>query len=433
MSLANDIHALIAAERETRFASLGLPPEFVGPNYGGRSIVNVPASIVRLFGGEMSTPPLDAPLVERFAPGVKRVVLILVDALGYRELLRALERNSQNGFHRLLRDDATLTPLTSVFPSTTTAALTALWSGYTPAEHGFMGYQMFLREFAVRADMIAFSPTATERISNAELLAAGLKPDSFLAVPSLPQTLMQWEVPTYNLIELPYTRSALSRVQIRGQREMKGVVTSSDLWGMLRAMVEQHRHERALFVAYWSKIDTISHVYGPSPEFVLDEIDSFAYSFEHAFLKRLSPQALEGTLFLLTADHGHVDTPIAHTTYLRDHPTVRERLVMDPAGEPRAAYLYVRQGQTDAVREYFAAHLSEKFAVLDSQAALDGGLFGHGVIAPEARYRIGDLLVLSRGSDILWERHEAPHTLGRHGGLTPPEMLVPLIAARLDA
>jgi predicted AlkP superfamily pyrophosphatase or phosphodiesterase len=214
---------------------------------------------------------------------------------------------------------------------------------------------------------------------------------------------------------------------------MKGIVAASDLWGMLRLTVEQHRLERALFVAYWSKVDTISHVYGPSAEFVLDEIDNFAYSFEHAFLNRLSGQALEGTLFLLTADHGHVDTPLAHTVYLRDHPELRSRLVMDPTGEPRAAYLYVRQGQMDAVCAYIEARLGDKFAVLDSQAALETGLFGGGSIAPEAQYRIGDLLVLPRRNDIFWERNEAPHTLGRHGGLTAPEMLVPLMATRLDS
>lgn len=432
MTLAEDIEALIYAEREARFGALGLPPEFVAPNYGGRSIVNVPATIVSLFGGQLATPPLDARLVEPFAPGVKRVVLILVDALGYRELLRALERNRHNGFHRLSQRGALLVPITSVFPSTTTAALTSLWSGYTPVEHGFMGYLLFLREFNVRADMIAFSPTATAKVANAELLAAGLKPEAFLPVPSLPQTLKQYNVPTYNLIEQPYTKSALSRVQIRGQREMKAIVTASDLWGVLRLTIEQHQAERALFVAYWSKLDTIAHIYGPAPEFVLDEIDSFAYSFEHAFLDRLSPQALNGTLFLLTADHGQVETPIAHTVYLRDHPEVRSRLVMDPAGEPRASYLYVRHGEKDAVCAYIQAQLGDRFVVLDAQAALDGGLFGRGIMAPEARHRIGDLIVLPRGNHILWERHEAPHNLGRHGGLTPPEMLVPLVAARLD-
>jgi hypothetical protein len=59
-------------------------------------------------------------------------------------------------------------------------------------------------------------------------------------------------------------------------------------------------------------------------------------------------------------------------------------------------------------------------------------LFGPGRLAPETQYRIGDLVAVSRGPDILWDRSDPPTERGRHGGLLADEMLVPLIAARLD-
>jgi hypothetical protein len=117
---------------------------------------------------------------------------------------------------------------------------------------------------------------------------------------------------------------------------------------------------------------------------------------------------------------------------MKDHPGLREHLVMDYAGEPRAAYLYIRNGEIDAVREYFSSRLSDKFFVMDSQVALEAGLFGSGNIAAEAKHRIGDLIVLPRADWIIYDHADAPKTLGRHGGLTEPEMLVPLITARLD-
>ena len=82
--------------------------------------------------------------------------------------------------------------------------------------------------------------------------------------------------------------------------------------------------------------------------------------------------------------------------------------------------------------DYFAAHFPEQFVLLDSQAALDQGLFGSGTLAPEARDRVGDLLALARGDYLLDASREGPKLLGRHGSLTPEEMLVPLLAARLD-
>jgi hypothetical protein len=433
MSLAEDIETQIRAEREARFAALHLPAEFVAPNYGGRSIVNVPASIVNLFGGQLTTAPLVPELIEKLTTDVRRVVLVVVDALGYRRFCDTLNANPQNGFHALLRHGGQLTPLTSVFPSTTTAALTALWSGYSPAEHGFMGYQLFLRDYDVRANMIGFNPVATHKLGGEQLIAAGLEPEMFLAVPSLPQTLAALNVPVYGLIEQPFVKSALSRVQIRGIREMHGFVTSSDMWIALRTWITERPAEKALFVVYWSAVDNIAHTYGPSSEAVLAEVNNLAYSFEREFLSLLPPGVRRGTLFLLTADHGQIDTPLNRTVRLRDHPELRNRLVMGLTGEARAAYLYCRNGEVEAVRRYFETQLGDKFFVLDSRAALDAGLFGPGKLAPETQYRIGDLIAVSRGPDILWDRVDPPMERGRHGGLLPEEMLVPFIAARLDA
>ncbi len=433
MSLAQDIEKMIRAERETRFGSLHLPDEFIAPNYAGRSIVNLPASIIQILGGQIHTSPLDPEILQGMTDDVQRIVFVIADATGYYRLLNALNANPQNGFHAVLKNGARLVPLTSVFPSTTTAALTALWSGYTPAEHGFVGYQLFLREYGVRAEMISFSPVATKTLGRDQLLDAGLKPEQFSAAPSLPQTLAHANVPVYNMLEQPYVDSALSLVQIRGARGTRSFVTSSDMWIVLRNLVEEHRSERALFVTYWSAIDTLSHTYGPSSDTITAEIDNLGYSFEKEFLLRLSSSTRDGTLFLLAADHGQLDAPPPRAVFLNAHPELRDQLVMDYAGEPRAAYLYCRNGKVDAVRDYIENKLANKFFVLDSQLALDAGLFGSGILSPEVRYRIGDLIALPRENYFMWDRTEEPKMQGRHGGLAEEEMFVPLIAARLDA
>jgi hypothetical protein len=221
-------------------------------------------------------------------------------------------------------------------------------------------------------------------------------------------------------------------VQIRGQRETRGFVVASDMWVQLRDWLTERKAERALFVAYWSAVDNIAHTSGPSAPSLGAEIQSIAYSFEHEFLRPLSAAAREGALFLLTADHGQLDTPPARAVYLRNHPALTEHLLFTPTGEARAAYLHCVNGEAAAARDYVETRLSDRFVVVDSREALEAGLFGRGVCAPETRYRIGDLLVLARSNHILWEGSEPPKMLGRHGGLTAEEMLVPLLAARLD-
>lgn len=414
-------------------ASLNLPKELIAPNYAGRSIANVSASILKILGAPINTPPLDSDIIDSFSGDVHRIVFVIADALGYGRLGDALEVNPQNGFHALLKNGAQLLPITSVFPSSTTAALSTIWSGYTPAEHGFVGYQLFLREQGVRAEMISFNPVVTKELGGTQLVDAGLEPDKFLFSPSLPQTLARANVNVYNLIEQPYVKSALSRVQIRGMKETFGFVTSSDMWVTLRNVVETHHAERALFVAYWSAIDSISHLYGPSSPQALAEIDNLAFSFEREFLNRLSISARDGTLFILIADHGQLDTPTQRAIFLKQHPELHNRLIMDYTGEARAPYLYCRNGELDAARDYLATRLGNAFTVIDSATALNAGLFGSGYVAAETKYRIGDLILLPREDFYLWDRSEEPKMLGRHGGLAEKEMLVPLLLARLDA
>jgi hypothetical protein len=73
--------------------------------------------------------------------------------------------------------------------------------------------------------------------------------------------------------------------------------------------------------------------------------------------------------------------------------------------------------------------------VLDADEAVARGLFGTRPLTPAARARIGDLVLLPREN---WYFHHylSPQTrplkiIGRHGGLTPEEMLVPFFALRL--
>lgn len=430
--MAKSIECKIQAER-ARFQDLAVPPEFVVPHYGGCSIVNLATSVAQIYGAQMGRAPMDPELLESLLPGTRLVVLVIVDALGYQMLKRALSANRRNGFRRLLQNGGCLAPLTSVFPSTTTAALTSLWTGCTPAEHGFVGYQLFLREYGARANMISFSPAATQNQGRSQLVEAGLQPEKFLPVSTLPETLAARGVPVYNLLEQPYVSSALGRTQFRGVRASRGIVTSSDLWVEMRRWLEELEGQRALLMAYWSAVDMLGHVYGPQSDAIAAEIDNLGYSFERELWDRLSPRARRGALFVLTADHGMAPTPPEEALLLKQHPELVDNLVLSFTGDARAAYLHCRQGKVEAVRRYFETHFPDQYVVLDSQAALAAGLFGPGHPSPETQHRIGDLTILSRGGASLCDRNERPKELGRHGGLLAEEMLVPLMAGRLDA
>jgi len=408
-----------------------IPDEsFVLPHYDGLCLSNVVPTAARILGASMpGWKPLDRTLWHDLAEGVHRVVVVVIDAVGYYQFLRWLDAEPGNVFARLA-DHGRLFPITSVFPSTTTAALASLWTGRPPAAHGLMGYELFLREWGVVANMIHLSPPHAGR--RGVLTDWGLDAKSFLQAPVAAQLLAPFAITSRFLIRSALRGSALSQMLYQSADEVGGHLTTSDLWVNLRHLLYAHRSERLLLTAYWGGADAIAHVYGPDSEQSAAEMRNLAYSFEREFLQPLTAEDREGTLLIVTADHGQIRVPREHTILLRQHPSLAQDLVMQPCGDPRAAYLYVRAGRLAAAQSYLATELGHAFIALPSDQALAGGLFGPGRPAPVVTERVGDLLLLGREDYVLYGHDKEPSLKGRHGGLHPDEMLIPLLLARLD-
>ena len=109
---------------------------------------------------------------------------------------------------------------------------------------------------------------------------------------------------------------------------------------------------------YWGELDHLSHIYGPDDERTVAEFASFSTAFERLFLSRLSPELRRDTLVILTADHGQINTQKYSNYDLNHHPEFTRRLHLQPTGENRMAYLYLRPGQYDGTDRLPEAHLA---------------------------------------------------------------------------
>jgi hypothetical protein len=407
-----------------------LPEGFILPHYGGYSIANLPATVARILDVEPAhgAPPLPAPVWTDLATGVRRIVLVILDAVGYLHLRRTLAQ--EDSVLRRLAQAGQLIPLTSVFPSTTVAALTTLWTGRAPLGHGFVGTQLLLSEQGVLANMLALAPMAHRK--SEELLDWGWAPEEFVTVPSLGQQLTDGGVQTVAHTCLPYIGGGLSRVFLRGMASVRGYVGLSDMWINLRRALLERPGERLFVSGYWGGTDAAAHAYGPDGEAFRAALHHLSRSLDEDFLAPLPGTAREGTLLIITADHGQTSTPPERAVRFADHPALRQMLLLPPAAEPRAAYLYVRPGQAGAVRAYVAENLGRRFVLVEMERALAAGLFGPGEPSPEIRARLGDLLLLAQDDSRLLVTEEPAPFHGHHGSLTPEEMLVPLLMARLD-
>ncbi len=74
----------------------------------------------------------------------KKVILFVIDGLGYNHLK---QWGFGNPFFDKLIVFGDVYPITSVFPSTTPAALTSIHTGFTPQEHGLPEWFTYFPEF----------------------------------------------------------------------------------------------------------------------------------------------------------------------------------------------------------------------------------------------------------------------------------------------
>jgi hypothetical protein len=422
---------LLPKLKSHRIPGLDLGDGFQYPRYDGYSILNIPASVCQLLGAPgidtaagALAPEILAPLGRTF----QRVILVLMDGLALHRLQDWMGNGDAPAWDGLAKRGL-LAPLTSITPSTTSAALTAYWTGRSAAEHGTTGYEMWLKEFGVVANTILLSPMSVST-GIGSLEDSGYKPEVIIPFKTLGQHLTEQEIHVYAMQHYNITDSGLSRTLYRGAKVLP-FSTFADAWINLRQLTESRPAEKQFIWLYWGEVDHFSHFYGPDDERTVAEFSLFTNAMQRLFLDKLSPAARKDTLLILTADHGEILTTKADQYDLRHHPDLVQRLHIYPAGEHRLAYLYPRHGQLEAVRDYVARAWPGQFAVLDSPAAVEKGLFGPGTPHPRLLERVGDLTLAARDNAYLWWSDKENRLIGRHGGLHPQEMLVPFLAAPL--
>ena len=132
-------HSQSARERivKQRLPDLDLGSGSLHPHYQGLSILNLPSSICAWLGAPpLPHPALALPEVSDLAAGVDQVIVLLIDALSLHRFQAWFASRPGADASRL--KGGWLSTITSVVPSTTSAALTTLWTGRSPVEHGIL-------------------------------------------------------------------------------------------------------------------------------------------------------------------------------------------------------------------------------------------------------------------------------------------------------
>lgn len=408
---------------------LDLGPGLVYPFYNGLSIANLPSSLCAWLGVE--APPSSAPALDPLVQSLwdrtfRDVILFVVDGFGLDMLQSTMsDPDPELRAWRGLPQEAALAPLTSVVPSTTATALTTFWSGALPAEHGVVGYEVFLKEYGLVANMILHSP-ASYYGDNGSLRMAGFRPETFLPVPLLGPHLKRQGVSAYAFLHRSISNSGLSN-GLHQEAAAAPVYALSDLFANLADLLDSPAPARRYIYVYWGNLDDMSHRYGPADPRVRRELFYLSQQLG-IFLKDRAARSADKTLLVLTADHGHIHTPRNPAFEVRNHPRLLDCLTMLPSGEARLPYAYLRPGRETQFQEYLEQTWDGCFKAFPTATLIQAGLWGNREISPLLAERTGDRVIIPQGGEYWYFGSKENQLLGRHGGLSRTEMLVPFLS-----
>ncbi|SHH13068.1 alkaline phosphatase family protein [Halobaculum gomorrense] len=439
---------------------------YLFPDYGRYCFAGVPATLGGVLGVDLPGDPLpdgvvaDVPGLAGTAPGddadYDRVCHVLVDGFGYEQWRREVAADRAPAWLADLAETARVRPLTSVYPSETAAAITTVHTGRTPVEHGVIGWDMYLPE----VDRVIQTLPFTTKSGEAADEASGVDAADLFAGGSVYETLAAEGIDSVTVQPTKaatgaYSAHALAGADSRGYEDLDG-------FRSLLTEAVADSDPGTYCYAYLSDVDGAAHEAGTDSAHYRETLTAVAEAVEAA-LSAVPEDVAASTLFVLTADHGHVDTDHETNVDLWAHEYLTERMrryetgappeyplaggggdedrdwngagdggdPLPPVGGARNVHLHLRPGTTEEVIDYLDRTFDGR--AFTREEAFDRGLFGDRGASDRFRRRCGDVVFVHRRKAV-W-RGDEPGKLdyvGWHGGLTPAEMLTPFAAAPLS-
>ena len=321
----------------------------------------------------------------------KHVILYIADGLGTAQLEEHLDENSFLRTHLV-------SEFSSVFPPTTTAATTSYTTGKMPNEHGWLGWNMYIKE-----------------INQIVTLFRNCIRDTFVP--------FDW---TEDYAEQRYPNHYLHQI-INEQGDGKGYFYFGFKWTIykdkdhLRDEVLKlcTKDEKNYLYIYDTQPDSLMHTDGCHTKNVTQKIQEI-----NDWLKEVSGK-LEDTLVIVSADHGHIDVT---ARYISDHPELEKMMVRPVSIEARASVFHIKEEYKEAFRDEFKRSFSEdEFVLYSAKEVKEMNLFGIGENREGFDDSIGDYIAIAITDKMILDSPDSFTLKSQHAGLTEAELRIPLI------
>lgn len=382
------------------------------PDYNN-CLVNLSNSILKRFGAQTTAETLS--LADKYLEGeYKNVVLLVLDALGMSILEKHLNKDGFFRSHLVGSYD-------SVYPPTTVAATTSILSGLYPNEHGWLGWDIYYPQIGKNVTVF----TNNEQIREKEkAVPTSAYPDGRKrwAEDSLEEALPAAD---YN-VGFRYTpyKNIIELIKEAGGEAYASMPFMPPYPQSMEAVLDHVKDlcsepGNKFIYAYWNEPDSTMHKTGTGSQ----ETHKMVTELEKMVEK--SAVGLSDTLFLITADHGHMDSD---NQCLLDYPEIMNCLVRQPSFEPRTLNLFVKEEYRESFPDIFNKWFGDSFVLMTREDVISERLFGTGNDRDGLKDMIGDYVALAISDKSIFNTHiEAQEVPGGHAGLTREEVCIPFI------
>jgi Type I phosphodiesterase / nucleotide pyrophosphatase len=404
---------------------------FIRPLYDSYCFSQIPRLLHSLFTGEDGD--IQRMLLGPLAGRYDKVVLFFIDAFGW----RFFERYADDyPILRRILDEGYATKLTSQFPSTTAAHVTAIHTGLPVDQSGVFEWFYYEPNIDAMIAPLLFSFAGDNQPGT--LLQAGVKPTDIFPYPIATVYSRLAEVGVRSTVyqDAAFTPSPHGAIAFRGAEVVPFPRFDVGL-NMLADRVRTELGPRYYFL-YFDGVDMVGHKSGPnSREF--DAAADYTLNLIEHFMADALKDTGGRTLFLMTADHGQTETNPDTTFHVnRELPgferfikTNRKGQLLVPGGSCRDLFLYVKDEYEGEAYSILSDRLAGRAEVYRVRDLIAGHFFGAGEPSTRLLDRLSNLVVLPyTGEGVYWYeqgRFEQPYW-GHHGGLTRPEMETILLA-----
>jgi predicted AlkP superfamily pyrophosphatase or phosphodiesterase len=352
-------------------------------------ITNLACSIQKYFGIEPKHNTIDYidEILNEKQP--TNVVMILFDGMGSRILDRTLGEDSF--FNRNKVKD-----ITTVFPATTTAATTSIITGLNPVEHGWLGWNMYIKPINKTITLFKNKVKGTEKVSN-----------KFLEVK--------------HMIDI---ETITEQINKKGKYKSKMIYPfGDDKYLNLDDMFEKIKKEcekngKKYIYAYNEEPDGTMHMKGPDKNIIKKIIFEIEKKVEE-FCREL-----KDTMVIIVADHGH---KLVEPIYLDEYPEILKMIERTPSLEQRAVSFKVKEKYKSEFPQKFKEIFGNDMKIYSKEEIIESKLFGDGEANELFEDALGDYIaiayetgkcIVSSGDDVY---------VSHHAGYSDDEIYVPLI------